>query len=105
MEGEFKMNVVTANEQSSPALRFLSDDTLMVGWKTMSEDEDDSAVKFIHYNSDYTVDGHDFLGNIYYVGDQDNPVIVALPDAEYGLLWRSDDQDGSGGTIVGRILP
>ncbi len=103
--GEFKINVVTANEQSSPALTFLSDDTLLAGWKTLGEDESDSSVKFQHYNADFTTDGHDFLGNIYYDGDQAGPVLVPLPGAQYAILWTSDDQDGAGTAVIGRILP
>ena len=105
VEGEFKVNVVTANEQSIPAIAFLSDDTLLAGWKTIGEDESASSVKFQHYNADFTKDGHDFLGNIYFDGDQSSPVIVPLPEAEYGIIWRSDNQDGDGGSVVGRILP
>ena len=102
---EFKINTITANEQSTPTLTFLSDDTLLAGWMTLGEDESVSAVKFRHYNADFTTDGHAHLGNIYYQSDQDSPTLVPLPGAEYGILWRSNGQDGDGGTIIGRILP
>lgn len=102
---EFKLNRVTAAEQSSPTVAFLSDNTLLAGWKTLSEDEAGYAVKFQHYNSDFSVDGLDFLGNIYYPSNQDSPFALALDDGNYVLLWRSDGQDGDAGGIIGRVLP
>ena len=102
---EFKLNRVTASEQSSPTVAFLSDDTLLAGWKTLSEDEAGYSVKFQHYNTDFSVDGLDFLGNIYYLSNQDSPFALALDDGNHVLLWRSDGQDGSAGGIIGRVLP
>jgi hypothetical protein len=103
--GEFKINRVTAAEQSTPTLAFLSDDTLLAGWKTLGEDEAGSSVKFQHYTDEFAVDGLDFLGNIYYAGNQDSPTIVPLGDGKYVNVWRSDGQDGSAGGIFGRVLP
>jgi hypothetical protein len=102
---EFKLNRVTAGEQSTPSLAFLTDNTLMAGWKTLGEDEELSAVKFQHFKADFSPDGLDYLGNIYYQSNQDSPHIIPLPDAKYVVLWRSDGQDGAAGGIVGRLLP
>lgn len=102
---EFRLNLITAAEQSSPAVAFLTDDTLLAGWKTISEDENGSAVKFLHFNADFSADKLDLLGNIYYQGNQDSPVIVPLPQMRYVALWRSEGQDGDAGSIVGRLLP
>ena len=102
---EFKLNMVTAAEQSAPAVTFLADDTLMAGWKSLSEDEGGSAVKFLHFNDDFSADDLDFMGNIFYTSNQDSPTIVPLPEGQYTVLWRSDGQDGDAGSIVGRILP
>jgi hypothetical protein len=102
---EFKLNRVTAGEQSSPFVAFLSDDTLLAGWKTLGEDEAGSAVKFQHHKKDFSVDGLDLLGNIYYTSNQDTPGIIPLPNAKHLIFWRSDGQDGAAGSIVGRLLP
>jgi len=102
---EFKVNRVTAKEQSSPTIGFLSDGALLAGWKTLGEDEVGSAVKFQYLDADGALNGLDFLGNIYYGANQDEPAIVALPEKGNLMLWRSNGQDGSGGAIVGRLLP
>jgi len=102
---EFKLNRVTANEQSNPAVAFLSDDTLMAGWKTLSEDESNAAVKFQPFTSEFAADGLEFIGNIYYTSDQGSPTIVPQADGKHVILWRSNGQDGSEGSIIGRVLP
>jgi hypothetical protein len=102
---EFKINRVTASEQSSPVLTFLSDDTLLAGWKTLGEDEDGAAVKYQHYTGEFAADGLEFMGNIYYTSNQDSPTVVALGDGKYVSIWRSDGQDGGAGGILGRVLP
>jgi len=103
---EFKMNPVTAGEQSTPTLAFLSDNTLMAGWRTTGEDEQGASVKFLHYKADFSAaDGLDFLGNIYYQTNQELPFLCPLADKKYVVLWRSEGQDGGAGGVVGRILP
>jgi hypothetical protein len=102
---EFKLNRITSAEQSVPAAAFLSDDTLLAGWRSMADDESGAAVKFQHFAADFSMSGLDFLGNIFYQGNQDTPAVVPLADGQYVILWRSDDQDGSDGGIIGRVLP
>jgi hypothetical protein len=102
---EFKLNRITANEQSTPVVSFLSDDTMLAGWKTVGEDEAGSAVKYQHYTADYEPDKLEYLGNIYYLSNQDSPLIVPLDGGSYVNIWKSDGQDGGGGSIIGRVLP
>jgi len=105
VNNEFKLNPVTAGEQSTPTLAFLSDNTMVAGWKTLGEDENGAAAKFLRFKSDYSAAGLEFIGNIYYQSNQELPSICPLPDKKYVVLWRSDGQDGSAGGITGRLLP
>jgi len=108
-DGEaFRLNRVVAGMQSYPTMAYLTDGTFIAGWKTVGEDEEGTAVKFRRFAADKTPLGLDYLGNVFYASDQDSPVVTPLADGEYVIVWRSNNQDSSGGLagdIIGRLLP
>jgi len=101
---EFRVNDVTSNAQTAPSAAFLSDSSLLVGWSTLGEDEEGSAVKYQRYDSDGVKDGLAFHGNVYTAGDQDNSMVAPLVGGGFSVLWTSDGQDGNGGTSIGRFF-
>ncbi|MFP6683649.1 MAG: hypothetical protein VB934_03015, partial [Polyangiaceae bacterium] len=105
VDGEFKINVNITGEQSTPSVAFLTDDSLVAGWTSLGEDEEVSAVKFGLFNPDLSLNGLTWVGNIYYKDAQNSANVLALPGDRFLTYWRSEGQDGDGGTIVGRLLP
>jgi len=101
---EIPVNAITANEQSTPTVSFLPDGSLVFGWKTLGEDEDGAAIKYVRFGNDFEPSGLEYLGNIFNAGHQDQPVVVPMPGEMYGIIWRSEDQDGDAGGLIGRFI-
>ena len=101
---EFRVNDVTAQGQSTPSLAFLSDASMLVGWSTLGEDEEGSAVKYQRFSADGEKDGLAFHGNVYTASDQDNSIIAPLSSGGYAIMWTSNGQDGDVGSSIGRFF-
>ncbi len=102
---EFKLNTVTANEQSRPTVTVLSDGNILAAWQTISEDENGFAIKAMRFDVTYKAVPNDWVANLYTAGDQLAPTIGALPNGGYVVLWHGAGQDGSGAGIIGRRFP
>ncbi len=100
---EFKINPITAGEQSKPAIAFLSTGNTLTVWQTAGEDESGYGLKAAQYK-DATQQGLDLMPNTTFTGNQSLPAVVGRSDGSYVLVWRSDAQDGSKGAVIARIL-
>jgi hypothetical protein len=100
--GEFKLNPVTENEQSKPALA-CGGPLLLAVWQTISEDEEGMAVKAA-FRTDKGQQGADFLANLTYAGNQQLPVVASLQNGSFAVAWTSQGQDGDKGGIVVRTV-
>ena len=77
---------------------------MLVGWSTLGEDEEGSAVKYQRFDTDGVIQGLAFHGNVYTAGDQDNSIVTPLVGGGYAIMWTSDGQDGDVGGSIGRFF-
>ncbi len=100
---EFKINAITAGEQSRPTVAYLPNGNYVVTWQSVGEDEQGYAIKSAQYkgNAQQLLDWH---ANTTFAGDQNQPAIVGRFDNRWVVAWRSLGQDGAKGAVIGRIF-
>ena len=101
--GEFKVNSVTANEQSRPVLGYRPDGTFVSVWQTIGEDEDGFGLKQALRDGKGQL-GLDFLGNTTFKANQSLPAVGVRPNGSWVVVWGSAAQDGDKGAVVGRVF-
>ena len=100
---EFKVNAITAGEQSRPAVAFLPNGNYVAAWQTVGEDEQGFGIKSAQYkgNAQQALDWH---VNTTFSADQNQPAMAGRFDNTWVVVWRSLGQDGAKGTVVARIF-
>ncbi|WP_236638373.1 hypothetical protein [Mangrovicoccus ximenensis] len=102
---EFRVNGVTAGQQSDPKVAVLEDGRFVVVWYDASASEPGGNGQSIQgqlYGSDGSrIDGP-FLVNEASGLTQNGPEIAALPGGGFRVVWSSNGQDGSGYGVYAR---
>ncbi len=95
--GEFQVNSHTPGSQTRPTVTELADGGFVVTWESFNQDAgvNDNGVFGQRYNADGTNNGVEFQINTETAFNQEHPVIVALADGDFVVVWQSDLQDGS----------
>ncbi|MDO6963197.1 calcium-binding protein [Rhizobium alvei] len=91
------VNTVTTGMQSDPAITVLADGGWIVTW------EDQMSSYDIHlkvFNADGSVRVDETTVNDYSTGEQRNPLVVALADGGWVVVWESVGQNTSGVTSI-----
>jgi Ca2+-binding RTX toxin-like protein len=93
--GEFRVNTVTANEQSQPTVTALTDGGFVVAWRSLGQDGSGYGVYAQRYNAQGQPVGAEFRVNTVTASDQFEPTVAALADGGFVVAWSSFEQDGS----------
>lgn len=108
---EFQIAVVGAGEDTPNAATVLSDGNFIVAWASFENPEDASGYGIYGQivAPDGTLIGAKFLINQTTVGYQTNPVVTALPNGGFAVVWQSEvrgelENDPSVESIFGRIF-
>ena len=99
---EFQVNTYTRSDQTWPTIAALPDGGYLVVWESNNQDGSGFGIYGRRYNASGIPDGPEFRANSNRKGDQQRPVIAALPDDRYVIVWKSSNQDGSGWGIYGQ---
>ena len=101
--GEFKLNAVTAGEQSKPMVAFLPNGNFVATWQTVGEDEAGYSVKSVQFKGN-AQQSLDWIVNTTFSADQSQPALVGRFDNSWVVAWRSLGQDGAKGAVIGRLF-
>jgi Ca2+-binding RTX toxin-like protein len=86
---EVRINTTTAGYQRDPVIATLADGGYVVAWASSGQDGRGSGVYAQLYNGDGLVIGAEKRINTTTTGDQFDPVIAALPDGGFVVVWTS----------------
>ena len=98
---EFKVNTTTAGNQYQPDICALAEGGFVVVWS--SEQAGLYDVYAQKFGSDGQTVGSEFKVNNYGGSHQWEASVVGVADGGFAVTWRSDDQDGSGTGVYGRL--
>ncbi|TNF38424.1 MAG: hypothetical protein EP329_00505 [Deltaproteobacteria bacterium] len=104
LANEVQLNVLTANTQRNPVVRYLSTGNIVVGWESEGVDGDGYAVQYRRMSPSGVPFGARVVVNRTWTASQDQLELVPLPGASLISLWRSTGQDGDSGGIYFRDL-
>ena len=94
--GEFRINVHTTNNQSSPSVAMDASGDFVVAWQSRDQDGSYEGIFARRYQADGTaLDANDFQVNTYTTNRQRNPSVAMDADGDFVVAWQSNGQDGS----------
>jgi len=91
---EFRVNTYTHAEQHAPSVTALADGGWLVVWGSWQEGQN-HEIYAQRYDGSGNALGEEFRVNTYTDNNQDDPVVTALADGGWLVVWRSGEQDGS----------
>jgi hypothetical protein len=101
--GEFRVNVYTTNRQWQAAVASDADGDFVVVWEsTAAQDGEAYGLFGRRYTSLGAPVGAEFQVNVFTLDSQSSPSIVAQPDGDFIVAWRSRNQDGGGDGVFAR---
>jgi hypothetical protein len=92
---EFRVNSVTTNKQSEPAIGMNAGGDFVVAWHSFGQDGSDYGVYAQRYSATGVAQGTEFRVNTYTTGIQNKPSVAMHADGHFVIAWGSDTQDGS----------
>ena len=102
--GEFQINSTTADNQTHANAIALDDGGFVVGWQSYGQDGDSWGI----YAQQFDASANKVNGEVHVsestTDSQDDVALTRLQDGRIVAVYESYGQDGSGDTIVGRIL-
>ena len=101
---EIAVNTQVAGSQEYASITGLSDGGAVVVWQ--SDGVVDGLVAGIYgqrFDASGTAVGSEFRINTETDGEKGNPVVAALPDGNFVVVWMSTDQDGDANGIFGQL--
>ncbi len=100
--GEFPINATTADEQAAPDVAGLEDGGFVVVWRSFAQDGSGYGVYGQRYDASGNAVGGEFAVNTHVTDDQLDPVVTALADGGYVVVWSSMLQDGFSHGVYGQ---
>jgi hypothetical protein len=98
------VNVTTDWDQRNPSLAGLADGTVAVVWESQNQDGSDGIGVFSRlFAADLTPAGSEFQVNVFSPGHQLAPRVSAFPAGGFVVVWQSEEQDGNGQGVFGRV--
>lgn len=95
VDGEFRVNTQTANDQRNPVVTALDDGGYVIVWQSFKQDGSSYGIYAQRYTSDGLAIGQPAQINTYANNTQDHPAVSALANGGYVITWQSYGQDGS----------
>jgi hypothetical protein len=97
--GEFLVNQVTNNNQSSPSVALDADGDFVVAWESYAQDDTgEYGVYARRYDALGNPRGNEFRVNQITADDQDSPSVALDADGDFVIAWRNRFEDGAAGT-------
>ena len=90
------------NHQLDPDIATLADGGFVVTWHSAGQDGSEWGVYGQRYDASGVAAGPEFQVNTYTSNNQYNPVVAALADGGFVVIWQSDHQDGSYTGVYGQ---
>ncbi|MES9914680.1 MAG: Ig-like domain-containing protein [Candidatus Thiodiazotropha sp. 4PDIV1] len=101
---EFLVNTFTSNDQTSNEVIALEDGSFIVAWYSFDQDGDSYGVYAQQFDASGNKVNGEFQINTTTANSQAYPTLTLLQDGRLVVVYESDQQDGSGDTVVGRIF-
>ena len=92
---EFRVNTYTGSQAAS-SVTAMNDGGFVVVWASYGQDGDLIGNFGQRYNASGVAIGAEFQINTYTTSNQADPVVTALADGGFIVVWPSEGQDGSG---------
>ncbi|HLF95665.1 MAG TPA: DUF4347 domain-containing protein, partial [Methylococcaceae bacterium] len=92
VNNEFRVNNITAGDQTVPVVAALSGGGYVIAWQSYGADGDGYGISFKCYDTN-GVGGTEYRPYINALGNQTTPSIAALTDGSFVLTWTSSDLD------------
>ncbi len=102
VESEFLVNASQSDVQLYPSITTLENGGFVVTWMSLNEDGDSYGIFGQRYEANGNVAGTAFQANTTTANEQENPVVTALDDGGFVVVWQSNGQDGDGYGIYGQ---
>ncbi|MEZ0368414.1 MAG: hypothetical protein ACAI44_04920 [Candidatus Sericytochromatia bacterium] len=96
---EFRVNSVTLNVQSSPAVALDADGDFLIAWQSQPQDGSGFGIFARRYASNGVAAGAQFQVNTTTAQNQTDPAVAMDPAGNSVLVWTSQAQDGDGDGI------
>lgn len=97
---EFSVNTYIDNTQGNPDLSMNLAGDFVVVWQSSFQDGSEYGIYGQRYDANGTAQGGEFRINTTTNMDQRNPSVAIDADGNFVVVWRSQDQDGSGGANI-----
>ncbi|MGO4389419.1 hypothetical protein AB4Y85_17965 [Microvirga sp. 2YAF29] len=94
VSAEFAVNTITAGNQERPQVTALADGRFVVAYTDFSQSPDDpsgGAVRAQIFNADGSKSGAEFLVPTSVEGTQTDPIVTALSDGRFVVVWTHFD--------------
>jgi hypothetical protein len=102
VSGEIPVNSYTTGDQQFPQIAKAPGGNFVVVWTSAGQDGSGPGVFGQSFFSTFEVNGSEFQVNTFTTGVQSDAAVAVAPDNSFVVVWRSDDQDGSGSGVFGR---
>lgn len=99
---EFKVNSNTTSYKLYPSVAVLSDGGWVITWTSWLQDGSSTGIYCQRYDAAGLKNGAEFKVNSYTANEQSSPSISSLTDGGWVVIWKSQNQDGSGYGIYGQ---
>ncbi|MGB5339073.1 MAG: hypothetical protein WBO06_08270, partial [Gammaproteobacteria bacterium] len=104
VDGEFRINDTTPNNQTAPAVALRDDGSFVAVWQSANQDTDGSGIYGQAYDAAGVKVGTEFLVNTTTAKDQLAAQVSVDDDGDYVVVWQSDNQDGNGWGVFGQVF-
>jgi hypothetical protein len=101
LNGEFRVNTITAGIQTAPAVASLTNGFVVV-WESNGQDGSLYGIYGQRYNASGAKLGVEFRVNTTTINDQNQASVTGLPSGGFVVTWTSNGQDRSGLGIIGQ---
>ena len=98
---QFLVNTFTTNDQGTSSIAAY-DGGFVVTWYSNAQDGSSYGIYAQRYTNAGDADGAEFKVNATTSGAQTEPDVAAYADGSFVVVWRSDNQDGSGAGVYGQ---
>jgi hypothetical protein len=101
---EFQVNTWTTSDQDYPSMTSLPDGGFVVVWKSYGQHGLSPGIYAQSFDSNGSKLGSELPVNTWAALQVDYPSITSLPNGGFVVVWESEEQDGSGSGVYGRIF-
>jgi len=110
--GEFPVSSATKAFRGEPGIAPLDTGGFVVVWETCPppdqsappQDGDDCGIMMLQFSDQLVPFDNEFQVNLTTAGAQTKPAVTALPGGGFVVVWQSQDQDGDGLGVFGRLF-